>query len=726
MSDKSMSYDEGKINRGIFIDGPVQGLEYETRTVSGITNEKGEFEYRTGETVTFSVGGLVLGTAPGKDRITPVDLVIESSGEIDKITLKKVTNIARFLQSLDIDGDVENGITITDSIRNTVKHYKYAINFEQSEDDFSADSNVQALFAELNLKLRSPAQARNQLRRTLMGIKKMTDTRIPTRDGSYLLADIYLPIKEGKYPAILALGAHGKVLLGTMGMSYASTEENMLKFEAREDRFFEGNPENLTYVENHGAANTVDWVPEGYVLVKIDERGVGESPGMFEQFSLQEAKDFYDSIEWAAKQPWCNGKVGTWGFSYWAMTQWNMAQLQPPSLKAMIPVFGSTDSYREYIYNGGVFTKTAHTVQNSSGEWQGVDWVDVAQANPFYDPDIYGPMGNLCISPDLGKITVPLWVVMPLEYFSINIVGSSEGYIHSASKYKKLTIAGDYWGAWPYSKEAFSGFKDFFDYWLKDIKTDIMEQPPVKMMIRTGGGGYYWKSENEWPVARTSYKHYYLDASPSSWTGDGKRHDFMKLSPTIPEEERKKSYSAEVNIGIDPPWSHGVSFVTEPLPEDIVIAGYLKLVMWVSSSSSDMDIVASLRVVDEDNAEVPYAMTYSYSGCYHPLSIGWLKVSHRKLDPEKSTVYRPYHTHLEADYQPLQSNEIVPVEVEIWPTTALIKHGKRLRLDVQPTDGYDHPAQHVYDETYHKGAVNNIYTGPDHPSYLQLPLIPPE
>jgi predicted acyl esterase len=141
-----------------------------------------------------------------------------------------------------------------------------------------------------------------------------------------------------------------------------------------------------------------------------------------------------------------------------------------------------------------------------------------------------------------------------------------------------------------------------------------------------------------------------------------------------------------------------------------------------------MDIVADIRVIDEDNSEVPYTITRSfYMGGYHyPVAMGWLKVSHRKTDPEKSTIYRPWHTHTKEDYQPLKPDEVVEAEVEIWPTTAYIRKGHRIRLDVQPTDGYDHPMYHDYDESYHKGAANTIYTGPDHPCYLQLPVIPPK
>jgi predicted acyl esterase len=113
-------------------------------------------------------------------------------------------------------------------------------------------------------------------------------------------------------------------------------------------------------------------------------------------------------------------------------------------------------------------------------------------------------------------------------------------------------------------------------------------------------------------------------------------------------------------------------------------------------------------------------------GHYQPFQRGSLKVSHRKLDPEKSTIYRPYHTHLEADYQPLTPGEIVEAQVELWPGTALIKKGWRIRLDVQPVVGcaWSDPDIVDLDKSYQAGSFNSIYTGPDHLSYLQLSVIP--
>jgi predicted acyl esterase len=465
------------------------------------------------------------------------------------------------------------------------------------------------------------------------------------------------------------------------------------------------------------------------VVIRVDERGVGRTPGVFEQFSLQEAKDYYDAIEWAGTQEWSNGKVGLWGASYFAMNQYNVAQLQPPHLKAMVPIAGDINSYRDYIYTGGgLYNPFNFVAKNSCGEWQGVDWVSVALENPFDDPAIYGPEGKICLSADPSKITVPFWSSLGTEG-TIHTRGSSEVYIHAASRHKKLTIiseAGIHF--WSYAREFLDAHMAFFDYWLKGINNGIMAQPPVRMMVRTGWSGYYWQDENEWPIARTRYTKYYLDAAPARWEGDGRRHDFMQLQTAVPAKEMKTTYSAEVKFGVDLPWSYGVSFVTDPLPEDILIAGYIKLVLWVASSSYDMQLHATVRVVDENNVDVPYTVGNPAQNKLFPVGQGALKVSHRKLDPEKSTVYRPWHTHLKADCQPLTPGEIVEAEVELWPTTALIRKGHRIRLNVQPAtgEGFMSPLYDPTDNKYQIGATNTIYTGPDHPSYLQLPVIPPE
>ncbi len=746
------SFQKGKVKAiGYFSDGPVQGLNYKTPTQSGITDSQGKFEYLTGETVTFSIGEFVLGSAPGSEQMTPAHLVPVTGGDKrgpappgdpQRVTNRIVANLARFVQSLDKDGNVENGITIDPAAEKILSQFSKKINFDQSDAGFTADPHVVSLFKELKLTLRSPAQARNHLRRTLYGIRKFTDVRIPMRDGSYLLADIFRPIDLGasqRHPVVMSTGAYGKTFgVGVGGVGGGAgcicNSQDQSAAEEREDAYFA----NVTpYSSEHfETINTVDFVPQGYVVVRVDERGICNTPGRFEQFSLQEAKDYYDAIEWLAKQPWSNGRVATNGSSYYGMNQFNMGQLQPPSLKAMLPIDGDVDSYRDYIYSGGGlynefnFNSSICCVDGkqysfSDGKCNAVDWIKIAREHPFYDPSIYGPQGSLTISPDLSKIQVPFFTHVSIPSSSIHLRGTSEAFIHAASKNKKFAILneiGGVHGMGQFTKQ----YLDFLDYWLKGIDNGVMEEPPVQVQILTGYPGYYWLYENEWPIARTQYTKFFLDAAASSWD-DGQRSDFMRMSTKASTADSSRNHSGEVKPG-DPCYASGVSFVTDPLPEDIVLAGYGKLVLFVSSTTKDMAIHAAVRVVNENNQEVSFRLLPSASalGHYTPVQKGDLKASHRKLDPVKSTIYRPYHTHLAADYEPLKPGEIVEAQVEIWPGTAHIKKGWRIRLDVQPAPGCAWGGTlSDADASYKPGSSNTIYTGPKHTSYLQLPVIPP-
>jgi len=106
---------------------------------------------------------------------------------------------------------------------------------------------------------------------------------------------------------------------------------------------------------NWECVNPLWWCPRGYGLLRVETRGSGKSPGKSDPSSYSEAVDAYDCIEWVAKQPWCNGAIGTCGISYHAAFQWRVAGLQPPSLKAIMPWEGRADQYRDQAYHGGIF-----------------------------------------------------------------------------------------------------------------------------------------------------------------------------------------------------------------------------------------------------------------------------------------------------------------------------------------------------------------------------------
>ncbi len=132
--------------KGVFMDGPVGGLNYATPTLKGVTQADGVFEYQTGETVTFSIGSVVLGSTVGKPVVTPLDLFADAKGAADQ----RVVNVCVVLQTLDQDGNAENGILITEKVATMVSQYGKDINFNKPVRAFSFDGGFRAVMAELN------------------------------------------------------------------------------------------------------------------------------------------------------------------------------------------------------------------------------------------------------------------------------------------------------------------------------------------------------------------------------------------------------------------------------------------------------------------------------------------------------------------------------------------------------------------------------------------------
>jgi hypothetical protein len=166
---------EPETAQGVFLDSAVEGLDYTSGSTSGTTNATGQFTYEVGNPVTFSIGGIVIGTVSGKDTITPVDLVEGATDE----TTPAVTNIARFLQTLDDDGDPDNGILITDDVIALASDLE--VDFDQSITDFENDGSVQTIISSLTAvtsagarMLATVAEAQAHLSDTLLALD--TDT----------------------------------------------------------------------------------------------------------------------------------------------------------------------------------------------------------------------------------------------------------------------------------------------------------------------------------------------------------------------------------------------------------------------------------------------------------------------------------------------------------------------------------------------------------------------
>ncbi len=464
--------------------------------------------------------------------------------------------------------------------------------------------------------------------------------------------------------------------------------------------------------------------------MRVDARGSGKSPGQSEPISYQESLDFYDAIEWIAKRSWCSGNIGTLGISYHAASQWRVANLQPPSLKAILPWEGRADQYRDQVYYGGIFA------MGFMSNWHTMQTAHHLLGRPrSYNPDAFhndllwqymshdldSEYWRMC-SARWEKIAVPLYSAGNWTSFALHLRGNTEAFMLAASRHKKLRIhSGTHFHAF-YSEEGRMDQLRWFDYWLKGIDTGIMDEPPVKLEIRTGGskGRYEFRFENEWPIARTHWTKMYLkiDREPS---GDPNATEGLLVSAPQPQPARL-TYSASGGApGHGSAGRSGVSFETPPMEKETEITGPIVLAVWVSSTSEDMDIYATLRNLGPDGKEV---FEVGSQGQPVPLTKGWLRASHRKLDPERSLPYRPYHAHDERRW--LKPDEIVECQVEIWPTCIVLKKGHKLRLDIQPRDGIGSAPYTHYHADYNAGAENTIYAGGDKASYLLLPVIPPK
>jgi len=537
------------------------------------------------------------------------------------------------------------------------------------------------------------AAAQESLSQPEYGVIFEKNVAIPVRDGTVLRADVYRPDvgdasdEQIRFPVLISLSAYQKSM----------------------DRILP-HVRPFTHVER---PEPEWWTARGYTLVFIDTRGTGTSPGKADIWSMQEARDLYDAIEWSARQDWSSGKVGLSGVSYYAITQWNVAGLQPPSLTTMVPWEGWSDLYRDSVFHGGILN------QNFYGRW----WNDVvgkqlleatrADNSAAFDENLMWKfMTHHTDSPwwdevksraRFDQITVPFYSSGNWGGWNHHLRGNVEAYVRSASTHKKLQIhIGGHTDAF-YSDEGKVEMLRWYDYWLKGKDSGIMDEPPVKLCIRVSVTECNWRFENEWPLARTQYKKYYLSTRNAGVVDDA-MHDLQLHQepptkggeitfPSGPEAYRRGRSGQPM-----------VTFVTEPLTEDMEVTGHIKLMLWVSSETDDMDVFAYLRNMAPD-------------GSVETATRGILKVSHRKLDAELSKPYRPYHTHDEE--QKLQAGQVVPIEVEIWATSMVFKKGHRIRLDVQPHDG-----EHYF--AAYKLHNNSIYIGGDRPSYMLLPVIPAE
>ena len=562
------------------------------------------------------------------------------------------------------------------------------------------------------------------------------DVEIATSDGSVLRADVFRPDGEGPFPVLMSCGPYAK------GLHFG--EGFPMQWKGLTSDF----PEVL-----HGSTGryanweTVDperWVPFGYVCIRVDSRGAGRSPGYIDCWSSREIDDFGECIEWAGTQPWSNGKIGLAGVSYYATTQWQVAAKRPKHLAAICPFEGYTDIYRDACRHGGIlntflmnwYPNQIANVQNGLGSRARVNpntGVSIAGPDDLSDEqlranrrDIPGKLLSAELmddsyykerTPDLAAIEVPVLSCGNWGGHGVHLRGNVQGWLGAGSKQKWMEFHGrEHWTEF-YTDYGVALQKRFFDHFLKGEDNGWEKRAPISMLVRHVDG-FVERAEEEWPLARTLWTRNYLDAASSRLIGE----------PSHVEARARFD-------GL-----HGeASFSTAPFEQETEVTGPIAATLHVSTTAKDADLFLTVRAYDTAGKE---HLIVAASELNAPLAQGWLRASHRKLDPVKSQPWQPVLAHDELQF--LEPGVIYELQVEIWPLSFVFPQGWRLALTVGSTD-FQHDLPGPWPEIYGKpmrgssvllhdhpedrtperfsGEIT-IHTGGAHPSYLLLPVVP--
>lgn len=512
------------------------------------------------------------------------------------------------------------------------------------------------------------------------GIICEQDVAIPMRDGIITYCDIYRPAYQTNIPVVIAWSPYGKRPCAdslqaewqSPGVPYG-THSNHTKFEGPDPEY---------------------WCHKGYAVANYDVRGVNNSEGDICCWGSQEGRDGYDLVEWLAKQKWCNGKVGMAGNSALSMAQWRIAAECPPHLACIAPWEGTADIYREFVNMGG-FTECGFNpflVAHIVGKGLVEDYYTMTQKYPLFNAYWEDKV------PAFEKIKIPAYVTTGWNHFHNR--GATNGFRNISSTQKWLRTHREF--EWPdqYSRQWIEDLTRFFDRYLKGIRNGWESTPRVRLEVMDAYDFDYQvaRPENEFPLARTEYRKLYIDAANSA----------LRANP--PASESQIHYDGNL----------GKATFDITFDKETELTGYMKLHLWVEAEGNDdMDLFVAIQKQDKNGKWLP---TYVL-GKPHPGTPGKLRVSLRETDPKKSTEFQPHYPY--NNPQKLKQDEIVPIDIEIWPSSRIWHQGEQLRVEVmghyERIDWFEPFAWNTNNKGNHI-----IHSGGKYDSYLLVPYIPPK
>lgn len=528
----------------------------------------------------------------------------------------------------------------------------------------------------------SPIHAKSAPAETQHQVIIENDVRIKMRDGVSLVADIYRPKSEEKFPVLLERTPYNRK--GESGMAYE--------------------------LSGHG-----------YVVVLQDTRGRFESGGEFYPFRY-EAQDGYDTVEWAEKLSYSDGKVGMFGGSYVGATQMLAAMARPPHLVAIFPYVTASEYYDGWTYQSGVlmqwFTSswtsllTVDTLRRRAEDnLRPKEWVTTLPVENYPmlslpTPASLAPYFRDWMEHERNDAYWQAWRVSD-HYREMNVKGLHGAGWHdlflkgSIKNYAGLRAEGTTpgvradqrlligpWAHAPTSPEGKVGDVVFgknavldvigtalkwFDYTLKGLQNEYATAAPVRIFVM---GDNIWRDEHEFPLARTRYTKYFLHSSrgANGRTSDG------ELSVIAPAAERPDQFDYDPNNpvptiggrlccgGAIPPGpfdqrpnesrSDVLIFSTPALEKDLEVTGFVSLDLYAATSAKDTDFTALLADVDP-------------SGYARFLTDGIVRARYR------NNTERP---------EEIVPGQVYKYTIDLWATSNVFKAGHRLRLYVSSSN----------------------------------------
>lgn len=545
-------------------------------------------------------------------------------------------------------------------------------------------------------------------------MKVRFNERVPLRDGVTVSADLYLCAEPA--PVVIARTPYNK-----------NTEFCVDKARLYHER--------------------------GYHFMWVDVRGRGDSDGVFEPYR-NEGPDGYDVIEWAAQQPWCDGKVATWGQSYLGAAQWLAAIEQPPSLAAMVVYVTPSDPFIEWpsgihspqqIYwhrmvDGRIqqhadaidFTPVYRhlplmTMDEAAG-FHSVAWRNDLNHGPaeteYWDP--------LAFQHKLGDVTVPTlgvtgWYddVQPGTLISFARMtddvhranGSAAAqrlvvgpWDHALTRNRSRTMGRlDFGPDHEFDLDAFE--LDWLDHYVRGIDNGADRQPLARLFAM---GRNEWRTADAWPLRETEWTPYYLSSSMGAGSrfGDGTLsidrgvgRDSFRYDPADPVPFLTEPTSHQIGGPDDyatvEERADVLVYSTPELVEDVEVTGPVTARLYVSSDAPDTDFMGKLIDVHPD-------------GYCQRLCDGMVRMRFRDG--------------METDSR-MEPGEIYAADLHLWSTSHVFKAGHRIRLEVASSafPKYDrnlNTGDSLAEGTEMRVAVNTVWHDEEHPSHLMLPIIP--